>query len=85
VKQAGDGHLAAFAVPSDAMRAALAINRGIGVHVAARTTAAAQPGELLVTESVPALVAGSGFAFDERGTHQLKGIPGDWRFLALTG
>jgi class 3 adenylate cyclase len=112
VKQTGDGHLAAFAVPSDALRAALAINRGIGVlgveirtgvntgevqmrpggdvsgigvHVAARTMAAAHPGEVLVTESVPALVAGSGFVFNERGTHQLKGIPGGWRLLALTG
>ena len=112
VKQTGDGHLAAFTVPSDALRAALAINRGIGVfgvevrtgvntgevqvrpggdvsgigvHVAARTMAAAHPGEILVTESVPALVAGSGFAFNERGTHQLKGVPGDWRLLALTG
>lgn len=47
--------------------------------------AAPHPGEVLVTESVPALVAGSGFAFNERGTHQLKGVPGDWRLLALTG
>ena len=47
--------------------------------------AAAEPREILVTESVAALVAGSGFAFDERGTHRLKGVPGEWRLLALLG
>ena len=36
-------------------------------------------------ERVAAMVAGSGFAFNERGTHQFKGLPGDWRLLALTG
>ncbi len=56
---------------------------GIAVHVAARVLGAADPGEVLVSGTVKALVAGSGLRFADRGTHQLKGIEGDWRLYAL--
>jgi pimeloyl-ACP methyl ester carboxylesterase len=48
---------------------------GVGVHVAQRVCALARPGEVLVSEAVPLLVAGSGIGFEDRGAHQLKGIP----------
>jgi class 3 adenylate cyclase len=51
---------------------------GIAVHIAARVMAHAGAGEILVSGSVPPLVAGSGIEFDDRGTHELKGIPGTW-------
>jgi class 3 adenylate cyclase len=53
--------------------------RGIAVHTAARVAAAAGPSEVLVTGTVRDLVAGSGIAFEERGEHHLKGIPGTHR------
>jgi class 3 adenylate cyclase len=56
---------------------------GIAVHIGARVAAAAGPGELLVSESVPPLVAGSGIEFEPRGTHELKGVPGDWRLFLV--
>jgi class 3 adenylate cyclase len=55
---------------------------GIAVHIAARVAALATPGEPLVTGTVRDLVAGSGIEFDDRGTHVLKGVPGEWRLLA---
>ena len=51
----------------------------------ARVEAAAQPGEVLVTRTVKDLVAGSGIAFADRGTHILKGVSGDWQLHAVTG
>ena len=57
--------------------------RGIAVHLAARVAARAQPGEVLVSSTVKDLVAGSGLAFDDRGEHELKGIPGEWRLFAV--
>lgn len=56
---------------------------GIAVHVGARIAAAAGPSELLVSSTVKDLVAGSGIAFDDRGTHVLRGVPGDWRLFAV--
>jgi len=56
---------------------------GIAVHTAARVSAAAGPSEVLVSSTVRDLVAGSGLEFEERGTHQLKGVPGEWRLLAV--
>ena len=47
--------------------------------------ALAGPGEVLVSSTVKDLVAGSGIEFDDRGTHQLKGVPGEWRLLAVKG
>ena len=56
---------------------------GIGVHIAARVMDAASPGDLLVSQAVPMLVAGSGIDFEERGEHELKGVPGTWRLYAV--
>ena len=56
---------------------------GIAVHIAARVMAQAGPGQVLVSGSVPPLVAGSGIEFDERGPHELKGVPGEWRLFAV--
>jgi class 3 adenylate cyclase len=56
---------------------------GIAVHTGARVAAKAQPGEVLVSSTVKDLVAGSGLAFEDRGQHELKGIPGEWRLYAV--
>jgi YVTN family beta-propeller protein len=58
---------------------------GVTVHIAARTMAMAGPGEILVTGVLKDLVPGSGFRFEDRGAHQLRGVPGEWRLFALTG
>jgi class 3 adenylate cyclase len=55
---------------------------GIAVHTGARVAAHASPGEVLVSSTVKDLVAGSGLEFEDRGVHELKGIPGDWRLYA---
>lgn len=55
---------------------------GIAVHIGARVAAAAGAGEVLVSRTVKDLVAGSGIEFSDRGTHALKGVPGDWRLFA---
>jgi pimeloyl-ACP methyl ester carboxylesterase len=57
---------------------------GIAVHTGARVAAHANPGEVLVSNTVKDLVAGSGITFDDRGTHELKGIPGAWALHAVT-
>ena len=56
--------------------------RGIAVHTGARVAARAAPGEVLVSSTVKDLVAGSGIDFEERGEHELKGVPGTWRLYA---
>ena len=56
---------------------------GIAVHIAARVSAHALPGEIFVSSTVKDLVAGSGLAFEDRGEKQLKGVPGDWRLYAV--
>jgi pimeloyl-ACP methyl ester carboxylesterase len=56
---------------------------GIAVHTGARVAAKAGADEVLVSSTVKDLVAGSGIAFDERGQHELKGIPGEWRLYAV--
>jgi class 3 adenylate cyclase/pimeloyl-ACP methyl ester carboxylesterase len=58
---------------------------GIGVHIAARVEAAAQPGEVLVSRTVKDLVVGSGFSFISRGSHALKGVPEEWELFAVAG
>jgi class 3 adenylate cyclase len=55
---------------------------GIAVHTGARVAAYAGPGEVLVSGTVRDLVAGSGLEFEDRGVHELKGIPGEWRLYA---
>ena len=57
---------------------------GIAVHLACRVCETAQPGEVLVSRTVVDLVAGSGTMFDDRGEHELKGIPAVWRLFAVT-
>ena len=56
---------------------------GIAVHTGARVAAHADPGEVLVSSTVRDLVAGSGLAFDDRGVHELKGVPGQWHLFAV--
>jgi class 3 adenylate cyclase len=56
---------------------------GLGVHIGARVASAAAPREILVSGTVKDLVVGSQMRFDDRGAHQLKGVPGDWRLYAL--
>jgi class 3 adenylate cyclase len=58
---------------------------GIAVHIAARVTAMAAPGEILVSSTVKDLVAGSGVQFGDRGVHDLKGVPGEWRLFSIEG
>ena len=56
---------------------------GVAVHAAARVMSAAGPDEILVSRVLMDLVAGGGFTFTERGTHEFKGLPGRWDlFLA---
>lgn len=54
---------------------------GIAVHIGARVAALAAPGEVLVSQTVRDLVAGSGLALEDRGTHTLKGVSNDWRLF----
>jgi class 3 adenylate cyclase len=109
VSTSGDGVLATFDMPADAVRAgarlaeavrALSIDvragvhtgeveivgddvAGIGVHIAARVMDAAATGEVLVSRTVCDLVTGSGLVFENRGEHDLKGVPGRWQLFAL--
>jgi class 3 adenylate cyclase/pimeloyl-ACP methyl ester carboxylesterase len=56
---------------------------GIGVHIGARVSALAGPSEVLVSSTLRDLVIGSGLKFEDRGAHELKGVPGEWRLFAL--
>ena len=56
---------------------------GLAVNVGARVSAAAAPGEVLVSGTVKDLVAGSGIEFEDRGVHELKGVPGEWRLYSV--
>jgi class 3 adenylate cyclase len=58
---------------------------GIAVHIGARVSALAGPGDVLVTRTVRDLVVGSGIAFEERGEHELKGVPDQWALYAAIG
>jgi pimeloyl-ACP methyl ester carboxylesterase len=57
--------------------------RGIAVHTGARVAAKAGPGEVLTSSTVRDLVAGSGLEFEDRGSHELKGVPGEWHLYAV--
>ena len=109
VKNMGDGILARFAAPAQAVRCAVAMVRmagtaglqlraglhagevelrgddigGLAVHIASRVATMAGPGEVLVTGTVRDLVVGSGIVFDDRGRHNLKGLPDEWQVLAV--
>src|SRR5207344_2509824 len=56
---------------------------GMAVNIGARIGALAQPGEVLVSSTVKDLVVGSGIAFEDRGLHELRGVPGQWRVFAV--
>ena len=56
---------------------------GIGVHIGARVSALAGPNDVLVSSTLRDLVIGSGLEFEQRGTHELKGVPGEWHLFAV--
>jgi len=56
---------------------------GLAVHIGARIAAMAEAREILVSSTVKDLVVGSGIAFAERGSHVLKGVPGEWRVFSV--
>jgi pimeloyl-ACP methyl ester carboxylesterase len=58
---------------------------GIAVHIGARVSEHAEPGEVLVSRTVVDLVAGSEIEFEDRGEQDLKGVPGPWRLFAVAG
>jgi class 3 adenylate cyclase len=56
---------------------------GIAVHIGARVSALAGPNDVLVSSTLRDLVIGSGLEFEERGVHELKGVPGQWHLFAV--
>ena len=58
---------------------------GMAVHTGARVAALAQANEVLASSTVKDLIAGSGIEFDDRGEHELKGVPGTWKLFAVKG
>ena len=56
---------------------------GLAVHIGARVMDRAGPGEVLVSSTVKDLVVGSGIDFSDRGVHELKGVPGQWRLYQV--
>jgi class 3 adenylate cyclase len=56
---------------------------GIAVHIAARVASLAGPDEVLVSAALPPLVVGSDIGFDDRGEHELKGVPGTWKVFSV--
>lgn len=56
---------------------------GIAVHIGARVSALAGPGEVLASSTVRDLVVGSGIEFEDRGEHGLKGVPGAWQLCRV--
>jgi class 3 adenylate cyclase/pimeloyl-ACP methyl ester carboxylesterase len=56
---------------------------GIAVHIGARVSALAGPNDVLVSSTLRDLVIGSGLEFEDRGAHELKGVPGEWRLFAV--
>jgi class 3 adenylate cyclase len=109
IKSTGDGHLATFDGPTQAIRCAEALRDdaeklgieirvgihtgecellesdigGMAVHIAARILGQAGAGEILVSRTVRDLVVGSGTGFEDRGTVELRGVPGTWQILAV--
>jgi class 3 adenylate cyclase len=57
---------------------------GLAVHIAARVMDRAGPSEVLVSSTVKDLVVGSGIEFEERGEHELRGVPGEWRLFSVS-
>lgn len=59
--------------------------RGIAVHIGARVASLAAPSEVLVSQTVKDLVAGSGLVFEDAGEHELKGVPDRWHIYRVLG
>jgi class 3 adenylate cyclase len=57
---------------------------GVAVHIGERVSASAAAGEVLASRTVVDLVAGSGITFEDRGDHELKGVPDRWQLFAVT-
>jgi len=57
---------------------------GLAINIGARIAGLARPSEVLVSETVKNLVAGSGITFEDRGARQLKGVPDEWRIWAAS-
>jgi class 3 adenylate cyclase len=57
--------------------------RGLAVHIGARVATLAGPSEVLVSSTVRDLTVGSGIVYEDRGEHELKGVPGHWRLFAV--
>ncbi len=58
---------------------------GLGVHIAARIMSLGEPGKVYVSRTVKDLVAGGGFSFTDKGSHDLKGVPEPWQLFAVDG
>ena len=56
---------------------------GLAVHIGARVMAKAGEHEVLASSTVKDLVVGSGLGFEDRGSHELRGVPGEWRLFAV--
>jgi class 3 adenylate cyclase len=56
---------------------------GIAVHIGARVSALAGSSDVLVSSTLRDLVIGSGLEFEDRGAHEVKGVPGEWRLFAV--
>jgi class 3 adenylate cyclase len=109
INSTGDGYLATFDGPTQAIRCAEALRvdtdtlgieiragihtgecelldtdiGGLAVHIAARILGQAGAGEILVSRTVRDLVVGSGTGFEDRGSVELRGVPGTWQLLAV--
>ena len=109
IDHTGDGFLASFATPTDAIRAASAAHDalrsidvsiragvhvgevevrgrnlgGLAIHISARVMSVARASETVVSSTVEQILAGTGYRFDDRGDHELKGVPGRWRLYAV--
>jgi len=57
---------------------------GIAVHIGARVSALAGANDVLASSTLRDLVIGSGLEFEDRGNHELKGVPGEWHLFAVT-
>jgi class 3 adenylate cyclase len=58
---------------------------GLAVNIARRVCDIARPDEVLVTRTVTDLLVASGFEFEDREEHELKGVPGSWQLFAVRG
>src|SRR3989454_10339794 len=58
---------------------------GLAVNIGSRVASLAGAGEVLASSTVKDLVSGSGIVFDDRGLHELKGVPGEWRVFRVAG